>query len=231
MKFSKQEKLIIAGAVATSVVLGIVVFISIRNKKKKLTKLNPYQKKLKEVADADSKKWQGKKETDPEVSDFLIGYWKLLGNTFTPAQMQSPSFQDKWYWSSAYVSHLLNSAGFNFKPRSYHSTYTVDAKENRTQGTKNAFWAFRPTENKKVEVGDVLVKNRGGNNYTYDTIQRSVPAHGDVVVDFLEKDGKRYAVTQGGNVGNSVTKTNYELTPNDLVVNPTKFIAHLKYEK
>jgi hypothetical protein len=51
------------------------------------------------------------------------------------------------------------------------------------------------------------------------------------VVDFLEKDGKRYAVTQGGNVGNSVTKTNYELTSNDLVANPTKFIAHLKYEK
>lgn len=231
MKFSKQEKLIIAGAIATSVFLGVVVFISIRNKKKNLFQLTPYQKKLQEVADDDLKKWAGKKETDPSVSDLLIGYWKLLGNTFTPAQMQSPSFQDKWYWSSAYVSHLLKSAGFNFKPRSYHSTYTVDAKENRTEGNKNSFWAYRPTENKKVEIGDVLVKNRGGGNYTFDTIQRSVPAHGDVVVDFVEKDGKKYAVTQGGNVSNTVSKTNYEITSDNLFKTPSKFIAHLKYEK
>jgi len=231
MKFSKQEKLIIAGAVATSVVLGLVVFISIRNKKKSLTKLNPTQKKLRDIAESDVKLWAGKKETDPSVSDLLIGYWKLLGNTFTRAQMQSASFQDKWYWSSAYVSHLLNSAGFNFKPRSYHSTYTVDAKENRTQGNKNAFWAYRPTEKKKVEIGDVLVKNRGGGNYTYDTIQRSVPAHGDVVIDFIESGGKKYAVTQGGNVGNTVAKTNYEITNDNLFAYPEKFIAHLKYEK
>ena len=226
MKLTLKEKIIIAGAATSLVVLAVIVFVS-RSKKSK--KMGSESKRLKSLADDDLSKWSGKKETDPTVSDTLLGYWKLVGKYFTPSQMQSSSFQSGNPWSSAYVSHLITNSGFqNFIPRSYHSTYVVDAKENRTQGKKSAFWAYRPKE-KKVEEGDIIVKNRGGNQFTYDTIRKSVPTHGDVVIDVIEKSGKPYAVIQGGNVSNTVTREEVPLS-NDKTL-PSTYIAHLKYVK
>jgi hypothetical protein len=225
MKLNLKEKIIIAGAGASLVILAIILIVG-RNKKAK--KLGSEAKRLKSLAEDDLNKWKGKKETDPSVSDTLVGYWNLVGKNFSPSQMQSSSFQSGNPWSSAYVSHLITNSGFeNFKPRSFHSTYVVDSKENKTQGKKSSFWAYRPAD-KKVEEGDIIVKNRG-RNYTYDTIVRGVPTHGDVVIDLIEKNGTPYAVIQGGNVSNSVTRAEVKLNTDRTL--PSNYIAHLKYEK
>lgn len=226
MKLALKEKVIIIGAAASLVVVAIIVLVGRAGKNKKM---GNQTKRLKSTADDDLAKWKGKKELDPSLSDTLLSYWKVVGLHFTPSQMQSSSFQSKHPWSAAYVSHLITNSGFeNFTPRSFHSTYVVDAKENKTQGRKPSYWAFKPQE-KKVEVGDIIVKNRGGNSYTYDSIVRGVPTHGDVVVDMEEKSGKKYAVIQGGNVSNSVTRNSVLL--NDDGTLPLKYIAHLKYTK
>jgi hypothetical protein len=225
MSLNLKEKIIIAGAGASLVILAVILILG-RNKKGK--KMGSESKRLKSLAEDDLNKWKGKRETDPSVSDTLVGYWKLVGKYFTPTQMQSSSFQSGNPWSAAYVSHLITNSGFeNFTPRSFHSTYVVDAKENKTQGKKASFWAYRPTE-KKVEEGDIIVKNRGG-NYTYDTIVRGAATHGDVVVDMIEKEGIPYAVIQGGNVSNSVTRAEVKLNTDRTL--PANYIAHLKYVK
>lgn len=184
---------------------------------------------LKKVADDDKKEWEGKKETDPAVSDTLIKYWKSVGLNYTPAQMQSASFQKANPWSASYVTHLVKNSGFNFKGGATHSSYAVQGKKDRSSGTKDRYWAFRKSENKPVQIGDILVKNRDGGNYNYDTITSGVKSHGDVIVDIQNIGGKNYAFYQGGNLSNSVQRGKIELSQNSMIPSNSPYFLHLKY--
>ena len=50
-----------------------------------------------------------------------------------------------------------------------------------------------------------------------------------IVVDIKKIDGKKYAITQGGNLSNTVKQTNVPLTDSNILLNPVHF-AHLKYK-
>jgi hypothetical protein len=214
------------------VALGVVAFTFIVlyavNRRKKVggSVSNP---KLKKVADDDQKEWVGKKETDPAVSDTLIKYWKSVGLNYSPAQMQSSSFQKANPWSASYVTHLIKSSGYNFKGGATHSSYAVQGKKDRSSGTKERYWAFRKSENKPVQIGDILVKNRDGGNYNYDTISSGVKSHGDVIVDIQNVNGKNIAYFQGGNLSNSVQRGKIELSSNNMIPSNSPYFLHLKY--
>ena len=225
-EFIKKNKLkIVVGiAIATT-----VIYLIYNNSRK--GKIATIQKKLKSLADIDKKKWTGKKETDKEMSDTLVKYWKNVGLNFTPQQMQSSSFQNQYPWSASYVTHLIKNSGYNFKGGATHSEYAVKGKSDRVSKTKNSFWAFRPTEKKKVEIGDILVKNRGGNNYNYDTIKSGVKSHGDVIVDIKTENGNKTAYYQGGNLSNSVGRGTIKLDDNGLLPSNSPYFLQLKYIK
>ena len=217
----------------TQVGLGVVALtffiLYYLNSKKRGSGSSTFAQKLKKVADDDKKEWDGKKETDPAVSDTLVKYWKTVGLNYTPAQMRSSSFQKSNPWSASYVTHLIKSAGLNFKGGATHSSYAVQGKQDRASGIKEKYWAFRKSENKPVEIGDILVKNRDGGNYNYDTITSGVKSHGDVIVDIQNVNGKKIAFYQGGNLSDSVRRNKLELSNNGLVPNNSPYFLHLKY--
>lgn len=181
-------------------------------------------------AKVDRLKWKGKKETDLSISDELVRYWKKAGKNFTETQMQNKSFHSSYPWSSVYIGHLVNLAGFqNFDSTSSHSEYVVKAKSDRKNKKKYSFWAYKPIEGKKVEIGDILVKGRSGSKPNLDNITSGVISHGDIVIDIASKDGQKYAIAQGGNVGDTVARTKYKLDSKGRLLNPVHF-AQLKYE-
>lgn len=222
MSFIKQHKkeLIIA---ITSVVAIVGTYYVLRHY------VFNHRAKLRHTAKKDLKFWDGKKETDPAVSKALVEYWKLVGKDFTEKQMQSASTHSSYPWSSAYIGHLVNKAGYkNFSSKSTHSAYVVDAKRNRAENLKRAYWAYKPSELKRVEVGDILVKGRSGSKPNLDTINSGVISHGDIVIEIKKIDGQKYAITQGGNVSDTVKQTKVALTNNERLLNPVQF-AQLKY--
>ena len=222
MSFIKQYKkeLIIA---ITSVVAIVGTYYVLRHY------VFNHKAKLRHQAKKDLKFWDGKKETDPAVSKELVEYWKLVGKDFTEKQMQSASTHSSYPWSSAYIGHLVNKAGYkNFSSKSTHSAYVVDAKRNRSENLKRSYWAYKPSELKRVEVGDILVKGRSGSTPNLDTINSGVISHGDIVIEIKKIDGQKYAITQGGNVSDTVKQTKVALTNNERLLNPVQF-AQLKY--
>ncbi len=186
--------------------------------------------RLQFLAKKDLRRWNGKTETDPSVSSDLVGYWELAGMNFTNKQMQQASTHSSYPWSAVYISHLVEKSGYkNFNPKSTHSGYIVDAKKRRAENKNKSYWAYKPSENKTVQIGDILVKGRSGTNPNLDTINSGVLSHGDIVIDIKKIDGKKYAITQGGNLSNTVKQVNVPLTDSNILLNPVHF-AHLKYK-
>jgi len=218
---SKYKTLIIA----TSSLVAVFVLY-------KLIKISATNKgKLKFIADVDLRKWKGKKETDPSMSDELVRYWELVGKKFTETQMQNKSTHSSYPWSAVYISHLVKASGFNnFNPKTTHSGYVVDAKSNRSKNLKKSYWAYKPSEGNEVSIGDILIQNRAGSKNNLDTINSGSISHGDIVVDVFSLNGNRYASLQGGNVSDTVKRVNYKLTKEGKLSNNVHF-AHLKYIK
>jgi hypothetical protein len=223
MTDKSKKAIAIASIITVFLALVIILFIIIQRIKNK-------QKYLLQVfAENDLKIWKGKTETNLEVSEKLIEYWKTVGFKVSKSDLQSTEFQSKYPWSAAYISNLVLRSGFeNFKGRATHAAYSIDAKNNRNNKLKKSFWAFKPEENKKIEIGDILVANRGTNS-TFDTITNSTPTHGDIVVGFEKKHGKIYAIAQGGNLSNTVQTRLFLLNPDYTLPKPYKHIIHLKY--
>jgi hypothetical protein len=119
----------------------------------------------------------------------------------------------------------------NYPLKSIHTLCLFPTKYYlQTQEFKDkSYWAFKPSENKAVVVGDILVKGRSGTNPNLDTINSGVLSHGDIVIDIKKIDGKKYAITQGGNLSNTVKQVNVPLTDSNILLNPVHF-AHLKYK-
>ena len=188
--------------------------------------------KLKRIASKDINRWKGKVETDPLVSSELVDYWKNVGLTFTESDMQKAGTHSNYPWSAVYVSHLINKAGYkNFDYSRTHSSYTVNAKKDRDKKLEKSFWAYKPSEKQSVETGDILIKNRGGNNYNLDNINSGLISHGDVVVDIEIIGGKKYAYLQGGNISDTIKKYKILLTDDNKLINNTTYFAQLKYKK
>lgn len=221
----KEKQVIVVVSLITMVLTAIVIVIilvrRIRNKERYSLIIN---------AESDQLLWEGKKELDASVSKFLVKIWKTVGVNFSEKQMQSSDTHNTYPWSAAYISSLLIRSGYNFKGRTTHAAYTIDAKNARKDQLKNRYWAYKPSEQKPVDIGDIFVVNRGG-NYNLDTLVQGVPTHGDVVIYFKKKDGKNYAVVQGGNVSNTVTTKSIELTENKTIPKNSSIFAHLKYVK
>jgi len=212
---------LIVSVFAAIIVVGIIAWKRIKHKERYRLIAN---------AKADYIFWNGKKEAEKAVSNVLVDYWKYAGINFDAESMQDPAVHSKYPWSSAYISSLVLRSGYeNFKGRPTHASYVVDAKENRAKKMKNSFWAFSPSEKQKVEIGDIIVQNRSGSTQKLANITRTTPTHGDIVIDFGKKDGEKYAIAQGGNVGNSVKQTWVKLTSDGTLPENGKHFAHLKY--
>jgi len=198
-KISK-EQILIGLAVA---VLGYVIVSKIFPKKQK-NKLTPFKSKLVEIANKEYEAWNknGKiKEGNQDTIQRLRNYWIEGTNT---------KGTDKYYtdtaWSATFISWLMRmaGAGTDFKYSASHSDYIRQAIKNKKENLPSKFKGYKPSE-VEVKEGDLVCYARQS-GVNYDSTG-SYMSHCDLVVD-VESDK---AISIGGNVSDSVTKTTVPL--------------------
>ena len=175
-----------------------------------------------------------------EKQDPYAGYvgemWKNLGEDYDGRSVY-PGGQDV-PWSAAFISFVISRSGkaySNFKMSGQHSVFTHDAIQSRLIGrTDRPFWGYRITEVKPA-LGDIVVRNRSGNNFSFDyaEVNSDYISHSDFVTEMLDNSIR----VLGGNVGNTVTMSNpsgtgdtqeYELDSDGYIKPGQKVIAILK---
>ena len=122
--------------------------------------------------------WNGVVETDSIAYSRLQAYWSLIPS----ATFWSPAGTP---WSAAYISYILNQAGSGLTPVSAHYLYVKQASEGIA-----GYGIIDTTDRSsriRANIGDILVKPRGGTTET----------HGDIVYSISENR----ALLSGGNVG------------------------------
>ncbi len=138
-------------------------------------------------------------ETDPYVTSRLQGYWSQVGLNVSVSQCQDTKWQSNHPWSAAFVSWVMGQAGAgpSFRYDALHMIYVYAAKQNVTnKDHDNPFWLC-DVSNALPEPGDLICRNRGSSNYTYETIQPKGPSHCDIVVE-VDYSNNRMSVI-GGN--------------------------------
>jgi hypothetical protein len=114
-------------------------------------------------------------------------------------------------WSAAFISYVVRNAGpayAKFKFAAAHSVFAHDAIQARFQELRNKpFWGYRRTE-QRPSLGDIIVRNRNGNNYSFDFAENHsrYESHSDVVVEVTSN----VARVIGGNVGDTVTMRSFD---------------------
>ena len=183
---------------------GIGLLVLLFLKKKKAGKSN-FKTKLIDLANKEFNKWnkngvkikEGAKDTLPD----LRNYWKTGAGV-----VQSDSYYINNAWSAGFISYLMKIAGAesDFKYSSSHSVYIRDAIKNRKDNNSKKFKGYKPNET-NVQVGDLVCYPRqSGVNYDTSTPYMS---HCDLIISIDQNN----AVGVGGNVSNSVSKSNYAL--------------------
>lgn len=149
------------------------------------------------------KKYEGKKETDPDFKPFLVALWTNLG--LSPKAVES-YIKDRQPWSAALISYVMIKAGYTDFPKSAsHSCYNEIARNNRKAGI-GKFHLYRIDEY-KPRVGDIVSKGRAGVTLTYDGVKCGQLSHSDIVVEVRPDE----LITIGGNVGDAVSITRVPL--------------------
>jgi Uncharacterized protein conserved in bacteria (DUF2272) len=134
-------------------------------------------------------------------------------------------------WSAAFISWVMREAGVNFPVSDAHARYAQAIRESLNTNSPYFFEVLNPKEKRTnlvgieerpVEVGDIIVKNRISpetkikNNNTFQTRVWAGETHGDIVVDVkLRAKGVGVTVlevtTVGGNLPDKVLVERFEL--------------------
>ena len=157
------------------------------------------------IAEQEQARWQGREETDPDMTPVLQDYYLTgVGEEVTAENLQSTTWQASNAWSATFISWVMSKAGAGnkFAYSTAHQHYIAMAKSNRENtDVENPFWAFRIDE-LPPEVGDIACTSRANSGATYENIDEPgfKATHCDIVVR-AEPNG---VVVVGGNVGNRV---------------------------
>ncbi len=148
-------------------------------------------------------------ETDKSCINKIKTYWANLKFYPTSKQIQNHYWQDRNPWSAAFISWCMNEAGYgnSFKYAPNHARYIVWANDNKiNQNDSLPFWAYDVTDNEAAypEPGDLICKNRLGNQYTLNTLNENAVSHCDVVTEIDKANGIITVI--GGNVLDKVNK-------------------------
>ncbi len=200
--FLSKNKLFIGVGLAVGV-LAIVYINRVKLKKLGLaagSKITDFKNSLANSISTEYNKWNsgGKKtEADPSMFSTLQEYFDSTGAKFSTEQQKSLA------WSAAFISYNMkkSGAGSDFPYSPSHSVYIRKTIQNRKLNNANPFKAYKPDE-VPVSVGDLVCYPRQS-GVTYDTTT-DYNSHCDLVSSV----SNGVAVGVGGNVGNSVSKTN-----------------------
>ncbi|WGM40697.1 DUF2272 domain-containing protein [Caulobacter sp. NIBR1757] len=185
--------------------------------------LSNFRRRLADVALAELANYGGIPETDPPLRPRIYKTYLAdlaLADPNDPQGWAMPADITSWAWSATFISWCVSQAGakrqeFDFSIR--HSTFTqkaiADALQNRGLFRGRRIGDYAP------QIGDLIVANRAKGKITYDqaATNNNFPSHSAIVVDFTVRNGVRFAVTIGGNEGDTVGRTEVALTAAGLV--------------
>lgn len=176
----------------------------------------PFPNQLAAIAEDQHARYHLMDEADSVLCKQIQAYWTDLGLTFESC-VSVP-------WSAVFASWCVQRAGATaaeFKFSAAHSEFVYEAIKNANSGT-GVFQAFDVSAQGPA-IGDLIHNNRAGNSFdfTYATKNKSYFSHSAIVVETGEDTAGRYALTVGGNEGNSIRKTVVRLTAAGLVAQRT----------
>ena len=179
--------------------------------------------KLANVAWSQHAKYTLLDEGDPALCAQIKKYWTGTGFAFTSCTTVP--------WSAVFVSWCVKQAGassseFKFAPA--HSIFVHDAINN-----PKAFKGF-DLPNHQVGIGDIIQNNRNGGtfNFAHAKSNSQYMSHSAIVVEIGQDTLGNYALTVGGNEGDSIRRKRVQLTSSGTVKQiGTKFISVLANQK
>ena len=206
---TEKEKIWLASlSVATIGLATLIVLYRREIKSGVMSSLSSFKKSILNIANKEWNEWnpngQQIKEGDSRTMDKLRSYWREGANlNWSDEKMIDEA------WSSAFISWIMNKggAGNEFPRTASHSVYIRSSVKNRKENNKNPFKAYKVDEPEaKVKLGDLVCYPRQS-GVNYDTTG-SYKSHCDIITEIRETE----AVSIGGNVSNSVTKTIVPIT-------------------
>lgn len=179
---------------------------------------NPYAQRLALVASAEHRDYSGILETDSSLKKRIYDvYLADLDHANPDDELGWDMSSDitSWAWSATFVSWcVLESGAFNadFDFSIRHAKYIKFCIANGDNGSGT--FRARKLDDYSPQVGDLICGNRGGGQVTFGQARTldSYNSHGAIVVELTVQDGVHYAVTIGGNEGDSIRKTMVRLT-------------------
>lgn len=172
----------------------------------------PFAKKLVDIAQQQHSTYMNMDEAEIKLCKQIQKYWTELGFNFTSC-VTVP-------WSAVFVSWCVKQAGataVEFKFAQSHSKFVNKAITNTIQNT-GVFRGRRITEY-QPKIGDIIHNNRGGNSFTYDYAMNhdSFESHSAIVIEVGEDNNGKYALTIGGNEGDSIRVKEIRLDKNGFI--------------
>src|SRR5262245_7952528 len=178
-----------------------------------------------------------RQETEAAMKQIIRKYWRdgVLPGEALPAGLAIPAES----WSAAFIAWVVKEAGggdrfsrvhdeakfrLNFRPQA-HWRYVAPALINKTKLSQiNPFWAYA-IDAVTPQVGDIVVKSRGGSGLTLNQLatltgkasdgQVGWLSHGDIVVQ-LDPEHNEIRII-GGNLGGTVQRTTVRLNASGFV--------------
>ena len=151
-------------------------------------------------------------EADTELCKQIKKYWTGISPGFSSC-VTVP-------WSAVFVSWCVKQAGATaseFKFAAAHSVFVNEAIKNALNGT-GVFHGLDISAH-PPNVGDIIQNNRGGttHDYAFARTHKNYTSHSAIVIEIGQDSVGRYALTIGGNEGNSIRRTIVRLTPQGFV--------------
>jgi hypothetical protein len=166
-------------------------------------------------AEAEMKKWAGKKENSPDVKSTLIDYWKATGGNYAKNPESAISAGEPW--SAAFISYVKEDPFFK---SSAHNTWKQKASENTkninddpTKFAGKEMYVALPINDKN---GERIVKLNPGDNVWKPRSGGPGKSHSDIVVSSDR--------VIGGNLSDTVGKRSidHELVIKKVIVGEPK---------
>lgn len=150
-------------------------------------------------------------ENDPRLGKEIAKFWRDTGPAFPG--VSTP-------WSAVFVSACVKRAGATkdeFKFAAAHSVFVHKSIQNANAGT--GVFRGRDIAARGPQIGDIIQNNRGGTNFNFAHARThsQYQSHSAIVVETGTDSGGRFALTIGGNEGDSIRRTVVRLDSKGLI--------------
>lgn len=171
-----------------------------------------FARRLAQIAEEQHDRFHLMDEGDSLLCKQIRKYWSEVGLQFTSCVSEP--------WSAVFVSWCVKQAGATadeFKFADSHSEFVHRAIQIQLNGT-GVFRGRRITEH-APRVGDIIQNNRTGSTHDYDFARKNkeYASHSAIVVEVGSDSAGGFALTIGGNEGDSIRRKVVRLTPAGLI--------------